>query len=176
MQEELAQSSMGAQIDEVLALLNRLSETLCGKFDGGEEERFLPFACVERRPDGLYYAVDEDEPFTGAMRRWRSVEELSDHVGIRYGALHGPSICWYPAGSLLGHHGHDPRKRQRKYEIHYVGGLKHGLETRYFPDGRPVKYVEFQGGRMHGLHVTWWHNGHKRREAEYEEGEVRDGV
>ncbi len=161
----------------MLSLLNRLGGTLREKLDDSlPEERTLPYNRLERRLNGLYYVLDEDTPYTGIIHRWRNREEISDQMEFRYGALHGPKIGWYASGSILSHHGHRPQTTRRKFEVHYVCGQKHGMETKWYFDGRPALLGEFQLGLKHGMHVRWYYNGFKRSEIEFEEGNVCDGT
>ena len=162
----------------MLTLINQLGNRLRGRLGGTEvqERRILLFGQVERRENGLYYVLTEDTPYTGMIRRWRNKEEISDQMEFRYGALHGATISWYASGSILAHHRHSPINRRRKHEIHYVCGQKHGLETRWYFDGRPSHHGEYQLGLKHGIHLQWYHNGQKRSEMEYQEGLVCDGT
>ena len=161
----------------MLTILNRLSGSLRVTLNNRlDDERVLPFEHIERRLNGLYYVLNEDIPYTGTIRRWQNKEEISEQKEFRYGALHGPSIAWYASGSILSHHGHRPRTPRRKSEVHYVCGQKHGLETRWYFDGRPSHHGEYQLGLKHGFHVRWFYNGHKRSEMEFEEGRVCDGT
>ena len=161
----------------MLTLLNRMGNSLFAKLGDKEEEQIiLPFNQVERRGDGLYYDTSEETPYTGAIRRWRSEQEISDHVEFRNGVLHGSSIGWYPSGSILSHHGHRPTKPRRQFEIHYVSGQKHGLESKWYFDGQASLHIEHKLGQKHGLQIQWFHNGQKRSEIEFEDGCVCDGT
>ena len=72
----------------MLTLLNRMGNSLFAKLGEKKEEQIiLPFNQVERRGDGLYYDTSEETPYTGAIRRWRSEQEISDHVEFRNGVL-----------------------------------------------------------------------------------------
>jgi len=46
-----------------------------------------------------------------------------------------------------------------------------GKGKAFFPDGKPMKEVEFIGGKEHGLMITWYENGNKSYQANFVEGE-----
>jgi antitoxin component YwqK of YwqJK toxin-antitoxin module len=141
-----------------------------------DEQIILPFNRVERRGDGLYYDTSEGIPYSGAVRRWRSEQEISDHIEFRNGVLHGSSIRWYPSGSILSHHGYRPTKPRLQFEIHYVCGQKHGLETKWYFDGKQSHHCEYKLGLKHGLQIQWFHTGQKRSEMVFEDGCICDGI
>jgi antitoxin component YwqK of YwqJK toxin-antitoxin module len=161
----------------MLTLLNRMGNSLRSKLGEKEDEQIiLPFNRVQRRGDGLYYDTSEGIPYSGAIRRWRSEQEISDHIEFRNGVLHGSSIRWYPSGSILSHHSYRPTKLRLQFEIHYVCGQKHGLETKWYFDGKQSHHSEYKLGLKHGLQIQWFHTGQKRSEMVFEDGCVCDGT
>lgn len=161
----------------MLTLLNRMGNSLRAKLGEKEDEQIIqPFNRVERRCDGLYYDTSEGIPYSGAIRRWRSEQEISDHIEFRNGVLHGSSIRWYASGSILSHHGYRPTKPRLQFEIHYVCGQKHGLETKWYFDGKQSHHCEYKLGLKHGMQIQWFHTGQKRSEIVFEDGCICDGT
>ena len=84
---------------------------------------------------------------------------------------------------------------QKKYEEHYVQGMKHGPRsawyeggqirsqgqyindeehgtwTEWYPDGRKMRELNFENGAFHGLYTEWWPNGQMKTQYERVRGE-----
>ena len=59
---------------------------------------------------------------------------------------------------------------QKKSEVHYVNGIRHGLRAAWYRDGTPWNHGEFVDGKAHGTWTEWLSNGAKGRETHYING------
>lgn len=83
---------------------------------------------------------------------------------------------------------------QKKYEEHYVQGMRHGTRsawyesgqlrsegryvnggedgtwTEWYPDGRKMREIGFDNGAFHGTHTQWHPNGQKKLQFDWVKG------
>jgi len=80
------------------------------------------------------------------------------------GLVHSYNIfCWN--GIDVTHY----RDGQVELETTYLGGLRHGRQTKYHPNGKKMIEREFQEGKLQGLCSIWDSEGRLEEETEYDD-------
>ncbi len=83
------------------------------------------------------------------------------------GLVHSYNIfCWN--GIDVTHY----RDGQVELETTYLGGLRHGRQTKYHPNGKKMIEREFQEGKLQGLCSIWDSEGRLEEETEYAQGKM----
>lgn len=72
------------------------------------------------------------------------------------GKRQGPARCFWPDGQL---------KISRMYKDDKI----EGLETMYYPDGKPWHFTEYRNGKKNGLHRSFHRNGQMEIEESYKD-------
>jgi len=83
------------------------------------------------------------------------------------GLVHSYNIfCWN--GIEVTHY----RGGQVELETTYLGGLRHGRQTKYHPNGQKMFECNFHEGKRHGLLSIWDSEGRLEEETEYGQGRM----
>ena len=158
---------------------------------------------LEQR-EGLWYAIDADSPFTGAVNDPGELEgnvENGHRIGRWTAWQDNGEIFWvndYDQGQTTYHamYFSDGSKRAEvhytdgrldgvarqwyqdgtvKSETSYVNGQRHGSYTLRDLEGKLLYEAMYQAGKLDGLATWWYNNGQKRWETNYDNG-ARSGV
>jgi len=153
-------------------------------FLGCSEERVIN---VVQERDGLFYAVNEEQPFTGKLvvysdsSKKNKQEEAFFHDGIRIGI----KTTWASDGERklreieyknglksrytrwLGNGKNNGRKDEAYYEN---GELERMIG--WYPNGQKRTEALYQDGEPHGLSTGWHENGRREYEANFNKGEL----
>jgi uncharacterized protein (TIGR02145 family) len=136
---------------------------------------------LQQRGDGLRYAVNESEPFTGTSVELHENQKMKATVSYRNGKLHGAYLVWNPGGQLV-HENHfadgleSGSERQwydngqLKSEITRATGTLEGAWIEYYSSGQKDEEGKYAAGKQHGLWVCWFKNGQKKKECNYDAG------
>jgi antitoxin component YwqK of YwqJK toxin-antitoxin module len=62
---------------------------------------------------------------------------------------------------------------QKAAEINYVDGKEHGLWNSWYENGQKKTEVNYVDGKPHGKVITWYENGQKESEANFVDGEIQ---
>ena len=76
-----------------------------------------------------------------------------------HGIKHGPYVAWHPNGNVA-------------ESGRYVDGQRQGVWTRFWHSGGRRAQVHFEGGLEHGVLLVWDELGRQQREIRYQHGEV----
>jgi len=144
--------------------------------------------CAARNADDI--AVD-DQPRADADRIEVREEYFPDgSVKLRTEGRLGSD------GEFIAHGAHTLywENGQKRYEEHYVQGMRHGPRsawyesgqirsqgqyindredgawTEWYPSGRKMQELHFDHGSFHGTFIEWWPNGQMRRQLEWIKG------
>lgn len=60
-----------------------------------------------------------------------------------------------------------------KMDSSYLDGQPHGMQVRYYGNGKPALEASFDNGRLSGIKSRWWENGLIREEEYWSEGKYR---
>ena len=124
-------------------------------------EREINSAKLQQRGDDLYYAVNEEKPYSGkVVETYESGQKRTERT-FKNGKLHGLSIRWDSDG-------------QNRYEISYKNGQKSGPCRTWYGNGQQEKEGAYKGGKEYGRWVYWYDDGQKQRECNYKDG-ILDG-
>jgi antitoxin component YwqK of YwqJK toxin-antitoxin module len=109
---------------------------------GAEEVDFRQLKTVQ----GLYYKVNDKEPFTGTVTNFplynSPINYGSCRTEVKSGLKDGVESCQYSDG--------------KKYtEAHYAEGNKQGDEKRWHPDGFQYADLHWVNGKPDGLNKMW---------------------
>ena len=61
---------------------------------------------------------------------------------------------------------------QKRYEIPYVNGKRHGLDIWWHINGKKWHEIPYVNGKRHDLEVEWYPNEQKQRETPYVNGQI----
>ncbi|HDS00616.1 MAG TPA: hypothetical protein ENO07_01230, partial [candidate division Zixibacteria bacterium] len=121
-----------------------------------EGPREISLEQLQQRSDGLYYAVNEDKPFSGVAVETYEDGQKSAEKSFEDGKLHGFIRAWYPDGN-------------KKSEIGYDDGLQSGPFRTWYDNGQQEMEGDYKDGRRTGEWSFWNRDGQK-----LEAGKVTD--
>ena len=110
------------------------------------------------RKDGLYYASDANEPYSGVAVEYYDNGQKMREGSYKDGERDRKWTGWYENG-------------QKRYEETYKDGKEDGKWTGWWENGQ--KYLEgtYKNGKEDGLWTYWRENGQKWREVTYKDGQ-----
>lgn len=131
--------------------------------------------CSEKTTDkieeknGLAYAPNETEPFTGQYKisypneqklviAYRNGQKEAE-TNYKNGKRNGLGILWYKNG-------------QKKFEANYKDDKTDGLKTLWYKNGQKMSEGSDKNGKRDGLLTHWRENGEKIREENYKDGKL----
>jgi antitoxin component YwqK of YwqJK toxin-antitoxin module len=107
----------------------------------------------------------------GPDRRWHDDGSKAWEGWWKNGKMHGKWEWWGKVNVALklpnnfevaGPHG----------EYHFVNGIPHGLESRWYSDGKLLSQGAWVNGTLQGPFTEWWPNGIKKTLAVFENGKI----
>ena len=122
-------------------------------------EREISSEKLQQRGDNLYYAVNENKPYSGKVVDTYKSEQKRAEITYKNGKLHGVSTRWYSDG-------------QKKDEISYKDGQLSGSYRTWYDSGQQEKEIAYKDGKENGQWVFWYSNGQKQRECSYKDGQL----
>jgi antitoxin component YwqK of YwqJK toxin-antitoxin module len=93
------------------------------------------------RKDGLYYASDANEPYSGVAVWYHENGQKSDERTYKDGEFDGISTLWYENG-------------QKEYEGTWKDGKEDGLETWWYKNGQKWEKSTYKDGER--IESTSW--------------------
>jgi antitoxin component YwqK of YwqJK toxin-antitoxin module len=119
--------------------------------------------------NGLAYAPNETEPFTGKYKiSYPNEQELviayrngqkEGETNYKNGKINGLATMWHENG-------------QKKYEGNYKDSKRDGLTTVWYENGQKMSEGSYKNGKRDGLLTNWRENGEKIREENYKDGKL----
>ncbi len=125
-------------------------------------DREISFEQLQERSDGLTYAVNEEEPFSGTAVKYYKTEQKKLASSFEDGLLSGSTTEWYSDG-------------QKKSEVEYGNGNRHGLTIVWYPNGQQRLEEEYVDGKRSGSYQEWYENGQLLVKKSYE-NDLSDGL
>lgn len=114
---------------------------------------------LQKRRDNLYYAVNEEKPYSGkVVKLYKSGQKRTERT-FKNGKLHGLSSEWNFDG-------------QKKAEVSYQNGVQSGPYRTWYDNGQQEKEGAYKDGKEDGKWTEWYKNGKMKFEAEYKDGEL----
>ena len=150
----------------------------------------LDMDSLQRRgKDGIYYAPNQSEPYTGWSKRMHKVGVLktpSPQVAelIRFDAgREARGVGWHENGQMQREEHYEAGKRtgrwvrwhengQMQREAHYEDGKRTGRWVRWYENGQMENEEHYEAGKLEGRSVGWQENGQMEYEAHYEADEL----
>ncbi len=120
---------------------------------------FTEYGELKTGGDGLQYAGEADEPFTGVTIEYYPDGTKRNLYTWEAGRKNGLHIIWHEGTG------------RKKLEGNYANDLEDGVSLKWHPDGRLKSYGVFQLGKKQGLFVTWHASGHWATADYYEDGQ-----
>jgi hypothetical protein len=115
-------------------------------------DREIKAAQLQKRGDGLHYAVNEEKPYSGKVVELYGNGQKQFEISYKNGAIDGKWISWYVNG-------------QKKEQITYKAGQKSGKYTAWYSNGQKQKEGVYSSGSQTGQWSYWSRNGEKRETA-----------
>ena len=106
-----------------------------------------------RNENGLFYAPNETEPFTGVVVEHYEEGSLKSKTEVEKGKLNGLSEGWHENGQL-------------QIKEHYLNGVSHGLREKWRQDGSKESVGEIKNGKFEGTFRKWHPNGQLAEEIQ----------
>ncbi len=107
--------------------------------------------------EGIYYAPNENIPFTGKAVHFHPNGQQSWEGNYVNGKTNGLFATWNDNGQKLS-------------ESYHVNGKHEGLYTMWFPNGQKLSEEHYVNGKLDGLSTIWRENGQKFLEEKYVDG------
>ncbi|MGH8556406.1 MAG: toxin-antitoxin system YwqK family antitoxin [Methylococcales bacterium] len=120
-------------------------------------ERDIDSDKLQHRGDGLYYAVNEEEPYSGKVHSTYNNVQILNVSAYKNGKLHGLSSRWY-------------RNGQKQEEGTYKDGKKDGQFVSWYDNGHKIEEGIYKDGKKDGQFVYWYNEGQKAEEIIYKDG------
>ena len=117
---------------------------------------------VMDKREGIYYAPNENIPFTGKAVDFHPNGQQRWEGNYVNGKLNGLLTTWRDNG-------------QKSSEYHTVDGKLNGLSTGWFENGQKWYEHHYVDGEFDGLSTSWFKNGQKWYEGYYVNGK-RNGL
>ena len=121
------------------------------------DSRMINTVQLQKRGDGLYYAVNEEKPYSGRVVEQDSSGQKSAEQTFKNGKLNGLSTAWYYGG-------------QKKEQIGFNNGQKSGAYHIWYENGQKKKEGAYKSGKEDGKWSFWYENGQKKKEGAYKSG------
>jgi len=125
---------------------------------GGQSKQEINKAQLQKRGDGLYYAVNTEKPYSGKVVELYKSGQNKEEVSYKNGQLHGQFKRWYSDG-------------QKKDETSYKAGQKAGNYLAWHANGQKKKEGAYKAGKQEGKWVFYYVNGQKQKEGIYKAGQ-----
>ncbi len=122
-----------------------------------ESNREIKSEHLQKRGDGLYYAINEEKPYSGKVVEFYKSGQKRMELTFKNGKLHGLSTRWVSNG-------------QKKSEIGYRNAEQTGPYRTWYKNGQQEKEGAYKAGKEDGPWVFWYLNGQKQRECAYKDG------
>jgi len=126
-----------------------------------ESGREIKAEQLQKRGDDLYYAVNEENPYSGKVVELYESGQKKNEGTFKNGKLHGLTTTWDSHG-------------QKKSEVSFQNGVQSGPYRTWYDNGQQEKEGAYKDGKEDGKWVFWYDNGQKQRECNYQDG-VLDG-
>ena len=107
--------------------------------------------------DELYYAVNEEEPYSGKVNTFYENGQKKTEVTLKNGKTHGLSTEWDYNG-------------QKQREVSYKNGKQSGHYKTWYDNGQQEKEGAYKEGKIDGKWIFWYANGQKQKESSYKDG------
>jgi len=130
--------------------------------EGGQSKQDIKKAQLQKRSDGLYYAVNTEKPYSGGVVDLYKSGQKKEEVSYKNGQLHGRFKRWYSDG-------------QKKDETSYKLGQKAGAYRAWYTNGQKKKEGTYKAGKEDGAWSYWYKNGQKQKEGSYKAGKPEFG-
>jgi antitoxin component YwqK of YwqJK toxin-antitoxin module len=117
------------------------------------EKKVIDFDRLQER-QGIFYAVNATEPYTGAViDLYQNGQKMYErnYVG---GTRQGLTILWFENG-------------QKQGEGNFVDGKESGLHTQWYENGQKESEGNFVDGQRNGRRTMWFKNGQIMAEGNY---------
>ena len=135
-----------------------------------------------RDSDGVNYAVSVEDvrdliKQSGNKNVQKStVFNITNHfyvsyIQVRNGLAYLPNETKPFTGGFVGQY----KNRQKKIEVHYKDGKRHGDFTMWHENGSMKSSGDMENNKPTGLHTLWFDNGTKHAERNYKDGK-EDGM
>jgi uncharacterized protein (TIGR02145 family) len=115
-------------------------------------DREIKPAQLQKRGDDLYYAVNEEKPYSGKVVELYGSGQKRSEISYKNGAIDGQWISWHVNG-------------QKKEQITYKAGQRSGKYTAWYSNGQKQKEGVYSSGSQTGQWSYWSRNGEKRETA-----------
>jgi antitoxin component YwqK of YwqJK toxin-antitoxin module len=142
---------------------SRETEYLNGK-KHGLEKTFFPDQQVQSQ---IEY---KDGQINGLFTSWNRTGEKESAV-FKDGRTDGPWFYFSKDGTIK--NGKDTliSKDGTRIERTYTDGVKQGLETIWYPNGKKRQETNYKNGALHGISKTWRPDGSIERESHFKDGQ-----
>ena len=100
-----------------------------------------------KRGEELYYALNEQTPYTGWAKGMRDNGQIQYLAQIEDGKLHGPATFWHDNG-------------QKNSEFNFKDGKLHGFQIGWYENGQRQSEGNYEDGKIMSV-VVWKPNGEK---------------
>jgi len=148
-------------------------------------EREINSENLQQRGDELYYAVNEEKPYSGKVVETYENGQKRVERTFKNGKLHGLSTTWdsdgqknteisYKDGYKSGHYREWHYNGQQRMEGAYKDGKEDGRWVFWYANGQQEKEGAYKDGKEDGHWGYWYDNGQKQRESTYNDG-ILDG-
>ena len=155
-----------------------------------ESGREIDAEKLQKRGDGIYYAINEEEPYSGKVVEFYDRGRKKSEQTFKNGKFHGLTTTWDFHGQKKSEVGYENGMKSGPYRIWYgkgqlevEGTYKDGKEDGkwvfwYFGGQRLFGYVNrqkqkecnYKNGMLDGQWVSWYENGQKEKEGAYKNG------
>ena len=116
--------------------------------------------------NGIYYVVNEEEPFTGKYVNHYDNGQVKVDGGFKEGLRQGEFIFYYENGQV-------------KSNENYKDGKLHGEGIKYYEDGQVELDLNYKDGKLHGEYIEYYTSENSNLGPEgiemkfiYEDGEI----
>lgn len=138
--------SFNFQIISMVTLLFILG-LFCSK-SGGGSGREINSEQLQKRGDGLFYAVNEEKPYSGKVVELYKSGQKKIEQTFSNGKLHGLTTSWNSDG-------------QKEEETSYQNGAQTGPYRTWYDNGQQKSEGVYKEGKEEGKWTFWTRNGEK---------------
>lgn len=110
-----------------------------------------------KRATGIYDAQEKDSVWT----YYGSDETIRLSESYRDGQLHGPSVSYYPSGTISS-------------KTLFRNGLKEGAHLKFFGNGDTMLIANYRNNKLHGEYLTYHQDGINQISGRYV-NDLKDG-
>ena len=118
------------------------------EFSCSKNNREINVEQLQHRGDGLYYAINEEKPYSGKVFELYKNGQKSTERTFKNGKLHGLSSTWDSKG-------------QKKSEVSYKNSEQTGPFRTWYANGQQEKAGAYKDGRLQGRLNLWTKDGEK---------------